>query len=244
MPITPSSSRTVDRSSHRAEDGLQSNKLCSRCAAIDFSAPFASAPPATAPMKSISQFSNSILPFPLTTSPSTPSTHKILAAPKKKYKPVALKTRPVLGAVPEQFRILRDIKGDPLSIMPTLSTDPPPFKPTGRYTLERFETTEQLHDGDFLLPDERRVLHHFMCLHNEAFAWTDDERGCFKPEYFPPCRFPRCSSHALGAEEYPHSARDLQRSLRGDHAKDRRRSLRAIELVVSIAVVLCRQEGR
>ena len=42
MPITPSSSRTVDRSSHRAEDGLQSNKLCSRCAAIDFSAPFAS----------------------------------------------------------------------------------------------------------------------------------------------------------------------------------------------------------
>ena len=74
--------------------------------------------------------------------------------------------------------------------MPKLSTDPPPFKPTGRYTLERFETTEKLHDGDFLLPEERRVLHHFMCLHNEAFAWTDDERGCFKPEYFPPVDFP------------------------------------------------------
>ncbi|KAF9800393.1 hypothetical protein IEO21_10373 [Rhodonia placenta] len=155
-----------------------------------FSAPFASTPPTPTPTKSISQFSNSILLFPSTTSTSTPSTHKILAATKKKYKPVALKTRPILGAVPEQFRILRDIKGDPLSIMPKLSTDPPPFKPTGRYTLERFETTEKLHDGDFLLPDEHRVLHHFMCLHNEAFTWTDDERGCFKPEYFPPVDFP------------------------------------------------------
>ncbi|OSX61622.1 hypothetical protein POSPLADRAFT_1057393 [Postia placenta MAD-698-R-SB12] len=68
-----------------------------------FSALFASTPSAPPPTKSISQFSNSILPFPSTTSTSTPSTHKILAATKKKYKPVTLKTRPVLGAVPEQF---------------------------------------------------------------------------------------------------------------------------------------------
>ncbi|OSX55966.1 hypothetical protein POSPLADRAFT_1063179 [Postia placenta MAD-698-R-SB12] len=57
-----------------------------------FSAPLASTPPARPPTKSISQLSNSILPFPLTTLTSTPSTHKILATTKKKYKPVALKT--------------------------------------------------------------------------------------------------------------------------------------------------------
>ncbi|OSX64224.1 hypothetical protein POSPLADRAFT_1054832, partial [Postia placenta MAD-698-R-SB12] len=68
-----------------------------------FSAPFASTPPALIPTKSISQFSNLILLFPSMTSTSTPSTHKILATTKKKYKPVALKTRPVLGAIPEQF---------------------------------------------------------------------------------------------------------------------------------------------
>jgi hypothetical protein len=38
--ITSASSRTVGRNSHRAENGVQPSKLCSRCAAIDFSALF------------------------------------------------------------------------------------------------------------------------------------------------------------------------------------------------------------
>jgi hypothetical protein len=33
---------------------------------------------------------------------------------KKKYKPVALKVRPILGELPDKFRIIRDIVGDPL----------------------------------------------------------------------------------------------------------------------------------
>ncbi|THU76821.1 hypothetical protein K435DRAFT_556836, partial [Dendrothele bispora CBS 962.96] len=57
----------------------------------------------------------------------------------KKYKPVALKVKPVLTALPEKFRIVRDIKGDPLKEMPTLSTTPRDFEPTGRYTQERKE---------------------------------------------------------------------------------------------------------
>ncbi|EPS94925.1 hypothetical protein FOMPIDRAFT_1079478, partial [Fomitopsis schrenkii] len=58
------------------------------------------------------------------------------AATKKKYKPVALKTRPVLGTVPEKFRIIRHITGDPLATMPQLPTRPRHFVPTGRYTQE------------------------------------------------------------------------------------------------------------
>ena len=56
---------------------------------------------------------------------------------KKKYKPVALKTKPVLAELPSRFRINRKILGDPLADLPTILTNPPPFIPTGRYTAER-----------------------------------------------------------------------------------------------------------
>ncbi|KZT63060.1 hypothetical protein DAEQUDRAFT_655157, partial [Daedalea quercina L-15889] len=108
----------------------------------------------------------------------------------KKYKPVALKTRPVLGSVPEQFRIVRDIKGDPLSTMRKLNPNPPPFKPGGRYTAERAAISDKLHDDDLLQPAERDLLHHFMATNNDVFAWSDNERGNFKSEYFPPIDFP------------------------------------------------------
>ena len=42
----------------------------------------------------------------------------------KKYKPVALKVKPVLAALPEKFRIIRNIVGDPLAEMPQLSSLP------------------------------------------------------------------------------------------------------------------------
>ena len=55
----------------------------------------------------------------------------------KKYKPVALKTKPVLGELAEKFRIVRTIKGDPLEHLPKLSPNPPKYSPCGRYTQER-----------------------------------------------------------------------------------------------------------
>ena len=39
----------------------------------------------------------------------------------KKYKPVAVKVRPVETELPSRFRITRNIKGDPLKDMPALS---------------------------------------------------------------------------------------------------------------------------
>ena len=50
---------------------------------------------------------------------------------KKKYKPVALKVRPHIGTLPDKFRILRNIVGDPLKDLPILPTQPPLFTPTG-----------------------------------------------------------------------------------------------------------------
>ncbi|KAL7281404.1 hypothetical protein ACG7TL_004717 [Trametes sanguinea] len=114
----------------------------------------------------------------------------IFVQQKKKYKPVAQKVRATLGTCPEQFRVERNITGDPLADMPKLNPNPPEFEPTGRYTQERKEAMDRAHGDDFLWPEEKKLLHDFMRMHNEAFAWNDSERGCFKPEFFPPIEFP------------------------------------------------------
>lgn len=120
----------------------------------------------------------------------TPEQVSTLAATKKKYKPVALKVRPQLAALPEKFRIRRNIVGDPLEGMPPLNPCPPPFVPTGRYTLERKAVIDNAHPGDFLWPAERELMHHFMCLQNQGFAWDSAERGRFREDFFPPVDMP------------------------------------------------------
>lgn len=107
-----------------------------------------------------------------------------------KYKKVADKIRPVLGHLEDRFRIIRDIKGDPLAEMPELPSRPTEFVPTGRYTQQRKEAMDKLHSGDFLWPEERKLLHNFVSMHDKAFAWEDSEGGRFKPEYFPPVEIP------------------------------------------------------
>jgi hypothetical protein len=108
---------------------------------------------------------------------------------KKKYKPIAKKVKPVITSVPNEFCIECNIIGYPLEELPTLSQNPPPFVPTGRYTEERMHALQECH-GDFLLPEELKLLHHLMSLQNSAFAWSDTERGSFKTEFFPPVKIP------------------------------------------------------
>ena len=94
-----------------------------------------------------------------------------------------------IGPLPDKFRIIRNIIGDPLQHLPALSTNPPPFSPTGRYTQERKELFDKLNPG-FLLPAERELMHHFMMLHEDAFAWEVSERGHFREDFFPPVDIP------------------------------------------------------
>jgi Integrase zinc binding domain/RNase H-like domain found in reverse transcriptase len=109
---------------------------------------------------------------------------------KRKYKPVAQKVRPIATSLPDRFRIRRDISGDPLAAIPTILPNPPPFSPTGRYTQERYDFIEKAHPTDFLWPAERALMHHFMCLQNQGFAWDDAERGRFRDDFFPPVEMP------------------------------------------------------
>jgi len=96
-----------------------------------------------------------------------------------KYKPVALKVRPVYAELPEKYRIKREIKGDPLADMPRLNPNPPDYRPTGRYTLERKEMIDKVHGTEFLWPEETKLVHHLMMEQDLAFAWDDSERGSF-----------------------------------------------------------------
>ena len=97
---------------------------------------------------------------------------------KKKYKPVAKKVKPIIAKLPGQYRIIRDIKGDPLENMPNLEKVPPSFIPKGRYTTEHKEILTKAHE-DFLWVEEIKLMDHFMCEQNEGFAWVDSERGRF-----------------------------------------------------------------
>ena len=104
------------------------------------------------------------------------------------YKKVANKTRPVATTLPENFRILRREHPDPLRALVPLPTHPPPFTPTGRITRDRRE--QMPIDRGFLLPEEVKLVEWIVCEHESAFAWTDEERGAFDPEYFAPIEIP------------------------------------------------------
>ena len=108
----------------------------------------------------------------------------------KKYKPVAIKVRPVETELLSQFHIIRNIKGNPLKDMPVLPTQPPPYRLTGRYIEERKDVIDKVHPGDFLLLEECALMHHFMCLQHLGFAWDDSERGHFREDFFPPIEIP------------------------------------------------------
>ena len=104
------------------------------------------------------------------------------------YKKVANKTRPVATTLPENFRIIRKEHPNPLDGMLPMPVHPPEFTPVGRFTKER---RDQMTFGrDLLLPEEVRLAEWIIGANQTAFAWTDEERGTFSPEFFAPIEIP------------------------------------------------------
>ena len=182
--ISPTASRTAPAVSHIPEsDPHLSSPLHSTFNQNDYLSPI---------YAMITEVSDSpIAHIPLNDSASSPEPDVTTIHLKtgKKYKPVALKTRPVLGELAEKFRIIRNIKGDPMEHLPVLNPNPPKFTPYGRYTQERKDLFDKANPG-FLWPAERDLLHHFMMLHQDGFAWNDSERGHFREDFFPPIDMP------------------------------------------------------
>jgi hypothetical protein len=87
-----------------------------------------------------------------------PKRKGVAAYGKKKYKPVALKVKPVKATLPSEFRIEREIRGDPLKNMPELPTNPKPWVPNQTYTAEKMEVINENHAEGFLWPAEMTLL--------------------------------------------------------------------------------------
>jgi hypothetical protein len=105
------------------------------------------------------------------------------------YKKVANRIKPVATTLPEEFRIVRRIPSDPLKDLPELPMKLPEFTPGIRYTLKRKLAYPVNKDG-FLWPEEEKLVHHLIKIHESAFTWTEEEKGRFSPEYFDPVVFP------------------------------------------------------
>lgn len=82
----------------------------------------------------------------------------------KKYKPVDQKVRLIKGILPEEFRIIQDIKCEPLDEIPILDPNLPDFESMGCYIQERKEYMDHVHDQDFLWSKEMKAVHHLLML--------------------------------------------------------------------------------
>lgn len=105
------------------------------------------------------------------------------------YKKVANKVRPVATTLPEEYWIVRRMPHNPLEDLPVVDPDPPPFQPGKRYTQERKDAMGLSPDG-FLTEDEQNIIHQIILTHENAFAWTEAEKGKFSDEYFEPVLIP------------------------------------------------------
>lgn len=70
-----------------------------------------------------------------------------------------------------------------------LPTHPPDFMPTKKLTLERLKELNVNSTG-YLLPEEEKLFHHIMKLHEGAIAFEDVERETLKDSYFSPYIIP------------------------------------------------------
>jgi hypothetical protein len=88
---------------------------------------------------------------------------------------------------PEEFRIIRNITGDPLNDIPVLPTHPPDFVPGLQYMQERHNKLQLNPDG-FLWPEEEKLAHHLVREQEDGLSWVKEEKGEFQKDFFPPVR--------------------------------------------------------
>ena len=78
---------------------------------------------------------------------------------------------------------------DPLLSLPPLPIFPPDFSP-GFCLLQEWLDDLQLNRYDFLWPDELKLLQHILKLNKSGLAWTEEEKGHFRDDYFSPVKIP------------------------------------------------------
>ena len=106
-----------------------------------------------------------------------------------KYKKVENRVRPVPAVMPEDIKVKRTFPNDPLSNLPVLPTHPPEFSPTEKMTQERMDKLDIDANPD-LWEEEKRLLKHILVLNERSIAFTENERGTFRQDYFSDYQIP------------------------------------------------------
>ena len=106
-----------------------------------------------------------------------------------RYKKVEDRIRPVPAILPEDIKVQRTFPEDPLKNLPVLPKHAPEFVPTGKLTSERMEKLN-IHNNPHLTTEERRLLQHVLVLNERSIAFTEDERGTFRRDYFTDYQIP------------------------------------------------------
>ena len=105
------------------------------------------------------------------------------------YKKVTNRIKPMATTLPEKFCIVRHIPSDPLAKLPIMPTCLPDFSPGSRYTEERMKA-QGVNPTGFLTDEEEKLIHHLIRVHEDGFAWTEEEKGKFSNDYFDPVVIP------------------------------------------------------
>jgi hypothetical protein len=119
-----------------------------------------------------------------------------------KYKPVGKKVHPVPGVFQEASKVRRQIPEDPLSTLPEVSTHPPDFVPTERFTLERMKEMG-LDENAYLLPEERKLFQQVLRQNKHAITWPGELPGKFRSDYFSPYIFPVVAHEPWARKQIP-----------------------------------------
>ena len=106
-----------------------------------------------------------------------------------KYKKVEDRIRPVPAVMPEDVKVRRVFPEDPLMNLPVLPTHPPEFSPTPKVTQERMDKLG-IDDNKDLTDEEKRLLKHVLVINQRSIAFTEDERGTFRGDYFSDYQIP------------------------------------------------------
>jgi transposase InsO family protein len=120
---------------------------------------------------------------------NTPSFEPAPVFVTRKYKKAANKIKPVPTTLPQEYHIIRNRPGDPLETLVPLPTHPPDFQPGLRYTQDRRDALNLNPEG-FLWPEEEKLAHQLILQQEDAFAWTESEKGRWREDYFPPIMIP------------------------------------------------------
>ena len=106
-----------------------------------------------------------------------------------KYKKVEDRVRPVPAVMPEEIKVKRTFPNNPLSNLPVLPKNPPEFTPTKRITQERMDKLA-IDDNPELTNEEKCLLKHVLAINGRSIAFTENERGTFRRDYFSDYQIP------------------------------------------------------